>query len=143
MAADKFSPDLIAPCGMNCGICKAYLAFTHGTPRQRGKVTYCAGCKPRAKNCYIKRGCKKLTRHEIQFCYECSNMPCKNLAHLDARYRQRYSMSIVENQKTLKAKDMDQFLKEQAEKYRCPSCGDVVSVHDGKCYACGYKQSKV
>jgi hypothetical protein len=65
-------------------------------------------------------------------------MPCKNLDHLDRRYRERYSMSMVENLKLLKAKGMDGFLKSQAEKHRCPSCGDVVCVHDGKCYSCGY-----
>ena len=137
-----FTPELIAPCGMNCGVCKGYLAYTHGVPRVRGKVTYCAGCQPRAKNCYIKRNCKKLTRREIQSCSECDTMPCEKLAHLDERYRTRYGMSMVENLKVLKAKGMDGFLKEQAERFRCPSCGGVVSVHDGKCYGCGLTRER-
>lgn len=140
MTQTKFSPELIAPCGMNCGLCRAYLAYTHGVQRVRGKVTYCAGCNPRAKNCYIKRGCKKLTRHEIIYCSECNLMPCEKLAHLDKRYRERYSMSMVENLKNLKEKGMDEFLKSQAEKYPCPECGSgVICVHDGKCYSCVYK----
>ena len=104
MQKNKFPAELIAPCGMNCGICKGYLAYIHGVPRQRGKVSWCAGCVPRAKNCYIKRGCKKLTKHQIQSCSECDTMPCEKLAHLDKRYRERYGMSMVENQKTLKAR---------------------------------------
>jgi len=139
MSQEPKPADLVAPCGMNCAICKAYIALTHDVPRARGKVTYCAGCKPRAKNCYIKRNCKKLTHNEIQFCFECNDMPCKNLSHLDKRYRERYAMSMVENQKTLKNKGIDGFLKNQAEKYRCPSCGDMVCVHDHKCYGCGKK----
>ena len=47
-------------------------------------------------------------------------------------------MSMVENIKTIKEKGMTEFLVEQAEKYRCPNCGEVVCVHDGKCYSCGY-----
>jgi hypothetical protein len=47
-------------------------------------------------------------------------------------------MSMVENLKMLKANGMDEFLKNQTEKHCCPSCGDVVCVHDGKCYSCGY-----
>lgn len=135
----EFTADLIAPCGMNCGVCKAYLAYKHGIPRQRNEVTHCAGCIPRSKNCYIKRGCKKLSKHQIQYCYQCEEMPCKNLAHLDKRYRERYGMSMVENQKTLKTKGMEEFLKSQTEKYRCPTCGDVVSVHGNKCYSCDFK----
>lgn len=139
MATNKFLPELIAPCGMNCAICKAYLAHTHNVPRQRGKVTHCAGCLPRAKNCYVIRGCPKLRKHEIQSCSQCDTVPCKNLAHLDKRYRERYGMSMVENIKELKAKGMAEFLENQQNKYKCPKCGDVMCVHDGKCYSCGYK----
>ena len=142
MLQNKFIKELIAPCGMNCGICKAYLAFTHNVPRQRGKVTHCIGCRPRAKNCYIKRGCPKLRKNHIQSCQECGEMPCKHLAHLDKRYRERYGMSMVENIKELKAEGMEEFLKNQQEKYRCPNCGDPVCVHDGKCYNCGYTKPK-
>jgi transposase len=67
-------------------------------------------------------------------------MPCEKLAHLDKRYRERYGMSMVENLKLLKAKGMDEFLKTQAEKYTCPTCGDTVCVHDAKCYSCDYKR---
>lgn len=142
MTSIKFTPELIAPCGMNCGICKAYLAYTHDVPRERGKVSHCAGCVPRAKNCYIKRGCTKLSKHQIQSCSQCEPIPCKNLAHLDKRYRERYGMSMVENLHEMKAKGIDEFLRSQQEKYRCPSCGDVVCVHDGKCYSCNYKIEK-
>jgi predicted RNA-binding Zn-ribbon protein involved in translation (DUF1610 family) len=47
-------------------------------------------------------------------------------------------MSMVENIKTIKAKGMTEFLAEQAENYRCPNCGEVVCVHDRKCYLCRY-----
>jgi rubrerythrin len=51
-------------------------------------------------------------------------------------------MSMVENLKELKAKGMEEFLKNQEERHRCPNCGDVVCVHDGKCYSCGYIKAK-
>jgi Protein of unknown function (DUF3795) len=140
MINNKFTAELIAPCGMNCGICRAYIASRLGIPRVRGKISYCAGCLPRGKNCYIKRGCQKLSKHQIQSCSECDTMPCEKLEHLDKRYRERYSMSMVENLKVISEKGMDEFLKSQAEKYACPSCGDVVCVHDSKCYSCGYKR---
>ena len=120
---------------MNCGVCKWYLADSRGIPKKIGKVSHCPSCLPRNKNCFIKRGCAKLRRNEIRFCFECEDMPCENLDRLDRRYRKRYDMSMVENLRELK-KGMKQFLKSQEEKYECPECGDVISVHDGKCYAC-------
>lgn len=143
MSAPKFSPELVAPCGMNCSICKAYLALSRNVPRKKGAVTHCAGCRVRDKNCaFIKRDCEKIRKKQILFCYQCPDMPCERLTKLDTYYRSRYSMSMIENQKLMKEKGMTAFLKDQIEKYQCPKCGDVVSVHDSKCYACGYKGEK-
>jgi hypothetical protein len=138
MEKAKFTPELVAPCGMNCGICKAYLAYSRGISKKKGKVIHCPGCLPRQKNCVIKRGCKMLKKNEIEFCFECKDMPCENLDRLDRRYRKRYDMSMVENLKEIRDQGINEFLKTQEEKYKCPKCGDVISVHDRKCYVCGY-----
>jgi hypothetical protein len=60
---EAFTSDLIAPCGMNCGVCKAYLAYSRGVPYQKGHVSHCQGCLVRNKNCaFIKRAAKKLEK---------------------------------------------------------------------------------
>ena len=76
-SANKFS--LIAPCGMNCGICMAYL-------REKNK---CPGCREFNKNepvsiakCKIKN-CASFKSSKSKFCFECAEFPCKNLKHLD------------------------------------------------------------
>jgi hypothetical protein len=138
MQSRPFTADLLAPCGMNCGICKRYLAYSRGIPREKGKVIHCSGCRPSNKNCYIKRGCQHLRKQELTFCSDCAELPCANLDRLDRRYRKRYNMSMIETLKELQKKGAETFLAIQAEKYRCLECGDVISVHDGKCYACGH-----
>ena len=137
MQSRKFTPELNAPCGMNCGVCKSYLAYSRGVPKKRGSVTHCSGCLPRNKNCFIKRGCAKLLKNLVRFCFECETMPCPNLNRLDRRYRERYGMSMVENLKEIQAKGVPAFLRSQETNYACQNCGDTVSVHDGKCYSCG------
>ena len=137
MEPKQFRTDLVAPCGMNCNVCKSYLAQSRGVPTKKGKVSHCLGCRPRAKNCYIKRGCPKLRSNQVQFCYECSEMPCKSLSHLEKRYNERYATSLVGNLQEIKKKGLEQFLRTQEVRFRCLSCGDFVSVHDRKCYACG------
>ena len=140
---EKFTPDLIAPCGMNCGICKAYLAYSRGVPYKKGEVSHCKGCLVRNKNCaFIRRDCEKLRKKQIRFCHKCADMPCKQLAKLDELYRARYGMSMIENLKMIRERGIAEFLKSQSEKYRCSNCGDIISVHNGKCYACGYQAKK-
>ena len=80
-------------------------------------------------------------KNEVKFCFECDDMPCENLDRIDRRYRKRYDMSMVENLVELKEKGMKKFLDIQEDRYKCPKCGDVISVHDRKCYACGHMET--
>lgn len=139
----KFTAELIGPCGMNCGLCKCYLAYSRGVPTKKGEVSHCSGCRIRNKNCaFVKRDCPRKVGKALSSCSECPDMPCERLAKLDEHYRLRYGAGFVENLKMIQEKGMDEFLKSQTEKYRCPSCGDILSIHDGKCYACGYQVPK-
>lgn len=142
MGSQNLTSELIAPCGMNCGICKDYLAYSRGVPYKKGEITHCSGCRVRNKKCaFIKTGCLKLRKNQVRFCFECSDMPCGKLDVLDKRYRERYGMSMVQNLNEIQDNGMEYFLKTQREKYRCTNCGDIISVHDGKCYSCNYKKA--
>ena len=135
MQKANFTPELIAPCGMNCGICKSYLAYSIGIPKKKGKVSHCPGCIPRNKNCYISGDVENF-EEKNESCVEIDSMSCENLDRLDRRYRSRYNMSMVESLGEIREQGMENFLEKQEKKYRCSECGDVVSVHDGKCYTC-------
>ena len=134
MTQNGFSKELIAPCGMNCRICLAFFGYTMSGKKR--KYT-CIGCKPTEKSCaFIKKYCKKLLKNEIEYCYECIDFPCKQLQKLDKKYRERFNMSMIDNLRMIKKQGMDTFLKEQEKKYKCPECGGVICVHNGKCYSC-------
>lgn len=135
--AETLPPQLIAPCGMNCGICGAYRAFITNTPRVRYKITHCPGCRPRNKQCaFLIKRCTKLLNKEVQFCFECDEFPCEALQRLDGNYRKRFEMSMIENLKEIKNSGMDIFLQNQEKKYQCPGCEALISIHSKKCYAC-------
>ncbi|MGI5958918.1 MAG: DUF3795 domain-containing protein [Massiliimalia sp.] len=117
---------LIAPCGMNCALCQAY----------QGKGLPCYGCgnggeRKSCKNCTIAN-----CNHKDRFCFECEQYPCKRLSNLDKRYREKYHMSMLKNLEEIKADGIDAFLKHQKEKYTCPVCGQLVSVHRSACIYC-------
>jgi hypothetical protein len=141
--SSAMKPELIAPCGMNCNVCSAYLAFTHDTKKIGIMKGYCSGCRVRPKECaFLKKKCDRLTAGKIDFCYECPDFPCRRLRGLDTRYRTFYHMSEVENLLFIKEKGMEQFLKKEAEKWRCPECGGIVCCHNGICFDCGLDRLK-
>jgi len=136
-AAKNLCSDLIAPCGMNCAICASYLALKNDVKNKGVRMPYCAGCRPRSKNCaFIKKHCSKLSRGEVAFCFECSSFPCDRLKTLDSRYKTRYRMSMIDNLRFIKEHDMQKFLAEQEKTWKCPNCGELISCHNGLCFNC-------
>jgi hypothetical protein len=126
--------ELIAPCGMNCGICMAYLREKDKCPGCRGsdankKVT-CSRCK--IKNCLtFKKGKTK------KFCFECKEYPCKLLNHLDKRYRTKYHMSMIENLDNIKKSGVRAFVRNEEKRWACQKCGGTICIHRGCCPNCG------
>jgi hypothetical protein len=134
---------LIAPCGMNCALCSSYLAMKNDLKSTGIMKTYCAGCRPRGKNCaFMKKKCDLLGEGKVQYCYECGEFPCRRLKHLDERYRTNYRMSMIENLEYIKEHGIDKFLKKEEEKWRCPECGGTICCHNGICFSCGLEKLK-
>jgi hypothetical protein len=124
----SFSKKLVAPCGMDCAVCRAHL---------REKEP-CAGCflpLARYKSC-LRCQLRNCTKRKNHFCYSCKEFPCARLKDLDKRYRTKYGMSEIENLLFIKEKGINTFLKSQQEKYTCPKCSGVICVHDQVCFSC-------
>jgi len=125
---------LIAPCGMNCRLCRAYM-------REKNP---CPGCRnddhPKLKTralCRIKQ-CEMLKAAGLRYCFECTNFPCDRLNHLDTRYRIKYGMSMIDNLKDIKQIGIRNFMKQEMGRWTCPQCGEIICVHEKSCMICGY-----
>jgi hypothetical protein len=131
------SAELIAPCGMNCALCAAYLAMKNEVKSQGIKMPTCVGCRPRRKQCaLLKKRCSKLLNSEVNFCFECEDFPCKRLIAIDERYKNHYRMSLIQNLSYIKRYSMDRFLEQQEQKWKCPNCNGNVCCHNGICFNC-------
>ena len=134
MTSTPFNADLIAPCGINCGTCLAYL---------REKKNRCHGCRhadlniPATRlNCKIKN-CENLRGSDSKLCSDCLQFPCTRLKHIDKRYRTRYHTSLIRNLDTIKETGMESYLANEFLKWSCPVCGAIISVHRENCLKCG------
>ena len=127
-----FERSMIAPCGMNCGTCIAYMR-----PKNR-----CPGCwhddTLKNKSCVkcIIKNCDLLDNTDSKFCYDCAKYPCLRLKQLDKRYRTRYKTSFLENLAMIKLNGIDYFLDFETKRRKCPVCGSSLSVHRDKCLIC-------
>ncbi len=124
---------LVAPCGMNCGICMAFLR----------EKNHCCGCRASdtgksvsCLRCKIKN-CRLIRNGRAKYCFACADYPCQNIKHLDKRYRTRYNMSMIENLERIKQNGIRRFVKHEEVRWRCDACGGTVCVHRGRCSRCG------
>jgi hypothetical protein len=132
---DPIPEALIAPCGMNCGVCSRYLTYINGLKRSG-----CVGCRPRDQTCnHLFGHCTGINhsaKRDAAFCYECEQYPCKQIERIDDRYRKHYRMSMKVNLEHIQKKGMRSFLRQQYDKYRCERCGGLISTHNLKCFHC-------
>jgi len=116
--------NLIAPCGMNCGLCLHYLKADNK----------CLGCSSGRK---VNGGCVKCAikfckERKGEYCFNCDKFPCDRLKRMDKRYQEKYEMSEITNLETIKEKGIESFLKQEEEKW--VNSDGTYCVHDKKRY---------
>lgn len=123
----------IAPCGMNCGICMAYL---REKDRCKGCMIPDANKKISVVRCRIKN-CPEIKKDKLKFCFQCDDFPCARIKHLDKRYRTKYNMSMIENLENIRKSGIMKFVKSEKKRWTCSNCGGVICVHRKCCSSCG------
>ena len=124
---------MFAPCGMNCKVC--YKHCYHKKPcagclvDDKGKPEHCRKCK--IKDCIKEKA--------LSYCFDCSEYPCRLIKNLEKSYNERYQASLMENSYFVRKHGLDCFMKQQKEKYTCPKCGGIISIHDKECSECQEK----
>jgi hypothetical protein len=122
-----FRTALIAPCGMDCAICSAFL-------RTKNR---CEGCNAPDRRC--NRNCTIAACPQVKGRYRhtCDSFPCRRLRQLDKRYRTKYHMSMLENLEAIREHGVRAFLRSERERWTCDACGGTIDVHHKRCSACG------
>ena len=126
-------PALIAPCGLNCRLCRAYV-------RDRKA---CSGCRGddglKSRNCVSCpiRNCPQRADGGLVYCFDCDLFPCARLRRLEKRYAVRYGVSVLDNLRQIRAGGIRSFIAAENGKWRCPDCGAMLCMHKAQCAVCG------
>ncbi len=115
---------LIAPCGMNCGLCLHFL-------RETNKCPGCVSGRKVNGRC-IKCGIKLCKERKGEYCFGCDKFPCDRLKRLDKRYQDKYGMSEIENLENIKKNGIEKFVI--GEEKRWVNSKGTLCVHDKKRY---------
>lgn len=145
---------LVGRCGLYCGACLIYRAHRDSAQlRESVAADYgrspeevrCEGCQTAAldgwdmderwgKNCRIV-GC--LDGKGLDFCFQCESYPeCEKFREPFDSCLER-GENLMENLGKIEAGRVEEWLREEAERWRCRRCGKPVSQHLKECHWCG------
>ena len=118
-AKNPFKTTLIAPCGMDCATCSAYL-------REKNR---CGGCYSANGSC--RRNCTIAACRKVKnrYLHDCDGIPCRRLKQLDKRYRMKYHISMLDNLAAIRKDGIRAFVKSERERWTCKACGGTIDVH--------------
>ena len=142
MRSDKISMTMIAPCGLDCSLCKRALAEENPCPGCSGpdenKPEFCA------RECGIIL-CRKRIDNGYKYCDECPAYPCEDVTEKETRYTSRYPLyeSPGENLRNIRELGTERFLSMERDRWGCRECGHIISVHTGVCSGCGKQYGEI
>ena len=139
-------PNLIAPCGVFCGVCPYLVAYKRKDERLKEKLAKSIGIKPeqivcdgcmsknplffcktcKIKSCVIEKG--------IESCALCEDYPCDHIKNYpykpflvreqwDVNYRKKYGK--------------EQWIETTIRINSCPTCGELCHWKERICKKCG------
>jgi len=143
----KMDFQLDSYCGLYCGACFIMTAYrqnrTDCLPDDwvspiHDKEIKCYGCKSELvfENC---RGCgirKCAQIKKLEFCIQCSEFPCEKFNHLKKLNLAHHNVAI-HSLEIIEKIGVQEWLKQQKERWICSNCGSPFSWYEQTCVNCG------
>jgi hypothetical protein len=153
------NPELIAPCGLYCGVCAIYIAHRDNNQKFKerllsvysGKVPgkgalpdsnnlstediRCRGCLSdelflHCKRCDIRKCCKE---KGFIGCHQCDEFPCRHIEDFPMTVGKKVILRSIPYWRQV---GTEKWIQDEEARYICPECGNKVFRGAVKCNQC-------
>jgi hypothetical protein len=149
--------NLLAPCGLYCGVCGVYLATRNGDARFKALLGNLYGSAPEATEC---RGCMQAEPAQLLYgycrvcpirdcvrgrgfysCHQCGDWPCPLITGFPLATGRRVMQRAIPLWREAAAghgpgEGDVAWARAEAERYHCPHCGEPLFRGAQRCRAC-------
>jgi hypothetical protein len=161
----KAKVHLAAACGTYCGACQAYLAKQGDKEQNKMRLQkrstktmkgvppsnwmdglLCDGClsggrlAPHCQMCDIRL--HALNTQNNSRCSDCEELPCYRIKNLIDMGRYLHREEYLPNLKKIREMGVQEWVKYEEERWRCPRCSLTMSWYDAECAGCGEPRSE-
>ncbi len=141
--------ELLAPCGLYCGVCAIYMAHNDNNLKFKEKLVnvykpmtktiddiHCEGCLSDDKfgwcqTCPI-RSCSQEKGYEG--CFQCSDFPCKMIDRFPIEVGKKVILRAIPQWKEL---GTEKWVEMEEKRYLCRECGNKLFRGAKRCNKCG------
>jgi hypothetical protein len=155
----KINPELVAPCGLYCGVCAIFIAhrdqnmklkelllrlYKGGTP-EKGKLPHsesltiedikCRGClsDERFMHCH-QCEIRRCTREKgLVGCHQCVQFPCEHIENFPMAVGKKVILRAIPHWREV---GTEKWIEDEEARYVCPSCGNKVFRGAMRCNRC-------
>ncbi|NVM30660.1 MAG: DUF3795 domain-containing protein [Candidatus Helarchaeota archaeon] len=139
------NPNLLAPCGLYCGVCATYYADKHNNEKMKQKLAKayfnkpeqikCDGCLSDNKylfcqSCSIRRCVKK---KELSGCHECSDFPCRKINKFPFELAKKFMLISIPARKE---RTDEEWVAWEEKNWTCKECGTLAFRGAKRCPNC-------
>ena len=146
---DSKNENLVAPCGLYCGACSAYLTTQEirvGTGKAKAGIgMQCDGClgggrtPAHVPKCAIRECSEAKTKSRR--CSECADFPCSRITDFNNDGMQHHS-EVLTNLRQLRTMGIKDWTKYEEDRWSCPKCRTKLSWYDVECPECKTSRSE-
>jgi hypothetical protein len=141
--------ELLAPCGLWCGVCSIYVAHRDNNTKFKEKLLpvyrgfakdvddiACTGCLsdgtvfPVCRVCAIKKCCEE---KNIEGCYQCEEFPCKFIDNFPIPVGKKVIHRAIP---FWREHGTERFVEGEKKRYHCPECGNPLFRGAKRCNKC-------
>lgn len=138
--------ELLAPCGLYCGVCGVLIASRDRTQKFRERLStvynlpaeeiLCRGCLSDERFVYCRacpiRSCTEAKGYEG--CHQCGEFPCAQIQAFPLPVGKKVILRAVPAWREL---GTEAWVEAEESRYRCPSCGRALFRGAKRCRECG------
>jgi predicted RNA-binding Zn-ribbon protein involved in translation (DUF1610 family) len=137
--------DLLAPCGLYCGVCAILMAHRDNNEKFKERLAPIYGVLPEEIACHgcLSDQCFKYCQvcpirscaHEKNYegCHQCDSWPCDYIANFPIPVGKKVIMRAIPAWKEL---GTEKWVEQETARYRCPNCGKELFRGAKRCRAC-------
>ena len=139
------NPELLAPCGLYCGVCGVRIAHLDNNQKFKERLTQVYGCTAEEVVC---EGCQSNTRFKLcqscpirtcvadkgyVACHQCADFPCQLIDNFPLPVGKKV---ILRNIPAWRELGTERWVEAEERRYICPACGEKLFRGAKRCRAC-------